>query len=404
MKKTIAMLLAAVMLLGLMAGCTGGEQGGETTTAPKETLAHVEDSNTYYLIGTGSGDMGESAWGHNVENLTLVKDTAVTDANIYSVEVTLYAGDCFQICHGGSWTGQMGIGYVEGAEYADGTNSYDGREYTAADKKYAAVKNDAGEVVFYGSDEYNNAFTSWNIFLAEGHDGIYKVTLTTYPSSPSKNSISIEFVEAVAAQEVTHDMQIVGTNNEWSTDGNGIAMTQNDDGTWTGCITVTDEMYAEWLPEGAAAAIKVYNMIDGGWYGDSTGENVYLEKATYAVKYDPATNAVEVAKMDYYIVGTLVDAEGNAVNFSIDPEVCPVLTVADGVASVEFTAYDVSAVADYSWITEQGKAGVMAIKVVYGSSFGVTDWYGAADGDNFYLYEGTYTVSIDIATGTVTVS
>jgi hypothetical protein len=29
----------------------------------------------------------------------------------------MYAGDMFQICFGGNWDGQVGIGFIEGAEY-----------------------------------------------------------------------------------------------------------------------------------------------------------------------------------------------------------------------------------------------------------------------------------------------
>ena len=64
----------------------------------------VEDTNSYYLIGTGSGDMLKANWDHaNAEaNLTMTKED-VAGANVYSITLTMYAGDMFQICYGGNW-------------------------------------------------------------------------------------------------------------------------------------------------------------------------------------------------------------------------------------------------------------------------------------------------------------
>ena len=81
----------------------------------------------------------------------------VEKANVYSITITMYAGDMFQICYGGGWDGQVGIGLVEGAEYCDGVNFYDNNTYTAADKKVAQVKNEAGEVI--GSKQNVNGKT-----------------------------------------------------------------------------------------------------------------------------------------------------------------------------------------------------------------------------------------------------
>ena len=136
----------------------------------------VQDTNSYYLIGAGSGDMGKANWDHvNAEaNLTMTKED-VAGANVYSITLTMYAGDMFQICFGGNWDGQVGIGLIEGAEYCDGVNFYDNMTYTAADKKVAQVKNANGEVVFIGSDEYNKGYEVWNAKLAEGMDGKYKI-------------------------------------------------------------------------------------------------------------------------------------------------------------------------------------------------------------------------------------
>lgn len=369
--------------------------------------AYVEDTNEYYLIGTGSGDMKVSGWDHvnSAANLKMVKDTTVTNKNVYKITITMYAGDRFQICYG-SWDGQQGIGIFAGCEYADGINPYDNNEYKAADKKYAEVKDADGNVVFIGGDENNNDSIKWNAILADGQDGKYEFTLTTYPGDGAYNTVEWKLVEKVEAQEETHNMQIIGSNNGWATDGTGIQMNKSDDGSsWLGYITVTPEMYVQYDGmETPAAALKVYNIVNGGYYSPD-GNNICLAEGTYAIKYTVEGDKVEVQKLEYYIVGTFKDADGNAVNFCVKLGVTPAMIVENGLATLEFTAYDVTDMNDYSWITSQGKPGVMAVKVVFGCELGILEWYSdnANGGDNFYLQAGNYIIALNIETGEVTV-
>ena len=367
---------------------------------------YVEDTNSYYLIGTGSGDMLKANWDHvNAEaNLTMTKED-VAGANVYSIVLTMYAGDMFQICFGGNWDGQVGIGLIEGAEYCDGVNFYDNNTYTAADKKVAQVKNADGEVVFIGSDEYNKSYEVWNAKLAEGMDGKYKITYTTYPNAGAYNKITFELIEKIEPMTVTHSMHFVGEFNGWnaSDENADFHMKEADDkATWSGFVTVT----AEDLAADGTVEFKVVNQIGQSWYSPD-GNNIVLNEAgVYAVKYTVDGNKVEIAKCDYYLVGTFVDGEGKAVNFAVKNGVTPSLTVADGVATGTLVATDVTAMGDYTWIADQGKPGVFAIKVVYGSELGVANWYGdeANGGDNWYVAAGTYTVSFNIEAKTVTIT
>ena len=376
---------------------------------------YVEDTNAYYLCGTGSGDMAKSGWNQADETSLAMTKEDVAGANVYTITIKMYAGDRFQILHGGTWDGQVGIGYMEGAEYCDGVNDYDKAEYTAADKKVARVLNADGEVVFTGSDEYNKGFEVWNIILAPGMDGVYKITYTTYPASPAYNQITYELVEKIEGLEKTHDMYLVGTFNEWKTtvEEGLIALDESEDKkSWTGTLVVTEDMLADWTLEDAAnttgvkcAALKVYNLVNGDWIGYN-GQNLFLPVGTYSIKYDVATNSFEYAECSYYIVGTFLDADGNAVNYCVKNGVTPELTVDGGVATGSFTAVDVTANGGYSWIKDQGKPGVFAVKVVYGSELGIAKWYSddANGGDNWYVAAGNYNVSLDIATGVVTIT
>ena len=366
---------------------------------------HVEDENSYYLIGTGAGDMGKANWDHTnaAANLTMTKED-VENANVYTITLTMYAGDMFQICYGGSWDGQVGIGYIPGAEYCDGVNFYNNGTYTAADKKVAQVKNEAGEVVFIGSDEYNKGYEVWNIKLAEGMDGIYKITYTTYPNAGAYNEITYELVEKIEPMTETHSMHLVGEFNSWSADDDNAdyhLKASDDKSTWSGFLTVT----ADDLAADGDVQLKVVNQIAGSWHSPDGNNIVLTEAGVYAVKFTVEGSVVEIAKCEYYIVGTFFDAEGNAVNYAVKEGVTPSLTVADGIATGSFTAVDVTADGNYSWIADQGKPGVFAVKVVYGSELGISTWYSddANGGDNWYVNAGTYNVTLNIAEGTVTI-
>lgn len=383
---------------------------------------YVEDTTSYYLIGTGSGSMKASGWDHtaSANNLTMTKDTSVTDANIYTIEIEMYAGDRFQICHDGSWDGQFGIGGIKGCEYAAGINPNKPAEgeKTAEDKKYAEVKNEAGEVVFIGGDENNSSFTSWNAILNEGHDGKYKITLVTYPNNPGYNYITYELIEKLEPMSDTHKMHFIGTFNEWSTDYSASQdwdLTPSEDKSyWTGIITITEDMYADSTatdPANASgelcAAVKIFNSVDGAYHGDpnNQGNNIFLKAGTYGFKYTVETNMVEWQEMGYYVVGTMLDADGNAVNFSVKDGVTPKLTVSGDKATGTFEVYDATKGPGYDWMTAQGKPGVMAVKVVYGCEYIIRDWYAAdANGDNWYLPLGTYEVVMDIAAGSATIT
>lgn len=354
---------------------------------------YVEDETEYYVIGGGSGDLAASNWNHedSYANLLMEKDESITNANVYTITLKMYAGDRFQICYDLSWNGQQGIGYIPGAEYCDGINPNDKNEYTAADMKVAQVKNENGEVVFIGGDEYNKTFDVWNIILNEGQDGIYKFTLTTYPGQTSFNTIEWELVEKIEAQEKTHDMYLVGSFNGWNAadEEETFHLAESQDGkTWTGVLTVAED-----------SEFKVVNHIGTIWIGDSNngGGNFAVSAGTYGIRYTVETDAVEIMPLDYYLVGTFVGEDGTVVNFAVKDGITPKLVN----GTVTFNVKDVTGVKDFDWLANQGK-GIMAIKVVYGCELVIKDWYGNGE-DNFYFdAEGNYTVTF--ADGVVTVA
>ena len=361
----------------------------------------VADDKEYYLIGTGSGDMKQSGWNHanSMEHLVMTK-TENASANVYEITILMYAGDAFQICYGGTYDGQVGIGYVPGVEYADGTNRYDNNTYTAADKKFATVKNAAGEVVFEGHDEFNKEYWTWNIFLAEGQDGVYKIIYTTYPDHPADNTITYELVEKKEPLAETHDMYICGTVSGWDF-SDDFKMSADD----------TKENYSFLLNITEPAEIKLRNKIGDVWYGAekitvigecgtwNDGGNLALEagvyKIAYSVESDSAT--IEAVAKSFWLAGVVNGGGHWDCSSGIEFEKVNDTTYK---AYYTFTEADT----DASWMT--GFVG--ACKAVYGYAGWAADiWYGNVEnGDNvtvdsYGLYELVLTLNdaADFAAG-----
>ena len=353
----------------------------------------VADDKEYYLIGTGSGDMKQSGWNHanSMEHLVMTK-TENASANVYEIEILMYAGDAFQICYGGTYDGQVGIGYVPGVAYADGTNRYDNNTYTAADKKFANVVDSNGVVIFEGHDEFNKEYWTWNVFLAEGQDGVYKIIYTTYPDHPADNKITYELVEKREPLAETHDMYICGTVSGWDF-SDDFKMSADD----------TKENYSFLLNITEPAEIKLRNKIGDVWYGAekitvigecgtwNDGGNLALEagvyKIAYSVESDSAT--IEAVAKSFWLAGVVNGGGHWDCSSGIEFEKVNDTTYK---AYYTFTEADT----DASWMTDF----VGACKAVYGYAGWDADiWFGNAEnGDNvtilsYGLYELVLTLN-----------
>ncbi len=354
----------------------------------------VADEKEYYLIGTGSGDMKQSGWNHDnsIQHLMMTK-TDNASANVYEIEILMYAGDAFQICYGGTYDGQVGIGYVPGVEYADGVNRYDSNTYTAADKKFATVKGADGTVVFEGHDEFNKEYWTWNIFLAEGQDGIYKIIYTTYPDHPADNTITYELVEKKEPLQATHEMYIRGSMvEEWAI-SEDFKMTPDD----------TKENFSFLLNISEPVEIKLYNKVSDAWFGQEAitvinecgtwndGGNLALEAGVYKIAFNATSNTatIEAVAKSFWLAGVVNGGQfwncGSGIEF-------------EKVNDTTYRAYYTftEADTDASWMT--GFVG--ACKAVYGFAGWDADiWYGNAEnGDNvtvdsYGLYELVLTLT-----------
>ncbi len=363
--------------------------------------AFEADTRTWCLIGTGMGTLKDSGWKEDAEveeNFKLTK-TDDTDVNRFVMEgVVLYADDEFKIREMGTWNSQYGIAYFDGFtaktdpddESLVGVVEKDGKTY------FKAVTNQYGDPV-----EKSNAVVV--------ESGIYTLTLETNPGSAAYDKIYFEKTGEAQPITKTHDMYITGTNNGWGAiDAEGSIKMQEsgDKATWTAVVVVTEAMYQDWTakegPFGEeCAAFKVKNAANDKDYGANGDKgNIFLKKGTYMFKYTVATNLVEVEQCTkYYVVGTFLDG-AEQVGFAVKDGVTPELTVEGTTATATFTATDVTA--SYTWI----QGGVFAFKVVFVSDLGIGVWYGdpANGGNNFVVAAGTYTVTLDIEAGEVTVT
>ena len=366
----------------------------------------VEDDKSYYLIGTGSGDMKASGWNHDnsMANLVMTKKEGVS-ANVYEIEILMYAGDAFQICYGGTYDGQVGIGYVPGVEYADGVNRYDSNSYTAADKKFATVKGADGTVIFEGHDEFNKEYWTWNIFLAEGQDGVYKIIYTTYPDHPADNQITFELVEKREPLKETHDMYLRGSFVENWDISDDFKMTPDD----------TKENFSFLLNITEPAEMKLYNKVSDKWYGSEAitvvgecgtwteGGNLSVAAGVYKVSYSVATDSatIEAVAKSFWLAGVVNGADHWDCSSGVEFE---------KVNDTTYKAYYTFTEADtnHSWMDGAGILG--ACKAVYGYAGWAADiWYGNAENqDNvgilsYGLYELVLTLNdaADFAAGGV---
>ena len=354
----------------------------------------VADDKEYYLIGTGSGDMKQSGWNHDnsIQHLMMTK-TENASANVYEIEILMYAGDAFQICYGGTYDGQVGIGYVPGVEYADGVNRYDSNTYTAADKKFATVKGADGTVIFEGHDEFNKEYWTWNIFLAEGQDGIYKIIYTTYPDHPADNTITYELVEKKEPLQATHEMYIRGSMVEDWAISEDFMMTPDD----------TKENFSFLLNISEPVEMKLYNKVSDAWFGQEAitvveecgtwneGGNLALEAGVYKIVFNATSNTatIEAVAKSFWLAGVVNGGAywncGSGIEF-------------EKVNDTTYRAYYTftEADTDASWMT--GFVG--ACKAVYGFAGWDADyWFGnATDGENvtvdsYGLYELVLTLN-----------
>ena len=374
------------------------------------TDSFTEDTTEWYLIGSGAGTLKDSNW--NESDPDAMKLARVDEANVnkFTITATLYEGDAFQIRAKGTWTGQHGVGYLDG--------------YTTLEEADGDV---VGEVVvneeryFYANKGFGDVATGWDVKVAKS--GIYVLTLQTFPGSSAYDKIYFERTGDAPVIEETHKMAIIGTMNGWSTEyaDDSEWLMIADDATkqaFTLSFFVTEDMYGikydsetgepiQKVEEGEPvvddegnpvyerydyAELKVYNIVNSKYYGGEADANFQVTKGKYTVKFNVAEDKATVTRESegFFLAGVLDGGDS-----WIATAAHPLTKVSD----TEYVAYYTFTSADCaSWIAEAGAKG--AVKVVYGFSGGSEDliWYGAdAEGNNVMVPEsGLYMIKLTL--------
>ena len=249
-------------------------------------------------------------------------------------------------------------------------------------------------MVFEGHDEFNKEYWTWNIFLAEGQDGVYKIIYTTYPDHPADNKITYELVEKLEPLQATHEMYVIGTISNW--DFSEDYLMAADD---------TKENFSFLLNIQESAEIKLRNKVSDTWYGvaEEAGEapwtlgtgsaNLVLEAGVYKIAYSVAEDKATVTPVEksFWLAGVVNGGQfwncGSGIEF-------------EKVNDTTYKAYYTFTEADTDTSWMNGFVG--ACKAVYGyQGWDAEVWYGnETDGDNvtvesYGLYELVLTLDAE---------
>lgn len=378
------------------------------------TDAFTEDTTVWCLIGAGAGTLKESNWNENEEVEKGFKLTKLDEAGVnkFTMDVVLYEGDSFQIREMGTWSGQHGVGYVDG--------------YTVLEEPdgdiLGVVKDADGNVVFYATKGFGDSANGWNTNVKMS--GKYTLTLQTFPGSNSYDKIYWTRTGDAPALTKTHEMYVVGS---WSDTFAALEeyMMETDQirEDFSFVLDVTEDMYKDWTatdptnPLGVkCAAIKVKNEIAGGWYGvseqkadadswtltTSGQDNLFLLAGRYKITFNVTANTAKVDRVaqGYYLAGVL---DGK------DQWLCSADHALQKVSDTEYVAYYQFTAQDYKdWMLESAGA----VKVAYGygglnvESEG--NWFGDASGENVMIPSvGYYQIKLTLdaeGSGVVTVT
>lgn len=406
----------------------------------------AEDDRIWYTIGSISGSNWKFVTEKNEDDVWEIVPGyekfvfTQKENNTYEITLTLRPNCKFRfvtnLLDPSTWEGdegraEMGLGNLEGFEFAAGKNP-EGKgkvDCTAEDMEYGVVKDAQGNVVFHGGYEYNLPCNTWNIWPAEGSDGIYKFTVKTYPGDDADNLVEWECIEKLEPLESQYDMYIIGTvtgdHETWHDDYDEALKLErdpNEQTIWRAFIEVTEEMFPSWSvtenPDGIeSASIKIKNNVSGldcgiaGESGTKGNANIYLTEGVWCITYEEETDIVCFERCDYYVIGTIRFGTTNY-NFVVgDGRVTPVMTTEDGGLTYKASigVPDMREVEGYTWLKKETVDGetpaVFALKVAFGSSIGICESFGVGeDGvQNLFLGEtGTYDIVLDVGEGTVT--
>ena len=366
--------------------------------------AFVADETTWCLIGSGAGTLKGSNWNESAEVEENFKLTKIDPAaNIFVIsDVVLYEGDQFQVRVMGTWTGQHGVGYIEGYT-----------ELAEADGDIVGEVLEDGERWFYANGGFGESPKGWNVNVAKS--GVYDIFIETNPGSNDYDTMWLVRKGDAVEIEITNDMYVVGTVFDWAATPEGQMQTDAIREDFALTINVTEDSYADWTEGNAiygskCAAVKVLNDVNGTWYGVSDQDpnsaswtltpagqdNLLLMEGQYNVTYNAIADVatVTLSEKGFFLAGVVDGADHwdcTAVNHQLEK-----------ISDTEYVVYYTFTEADTaSWIRDSGKKG--AVKVTYGFSGNSADlWFGTEGSQDNLMVDsyGLYEIKLHLTGGT----
>ena len=277
-KKIVALIMSAAMVMGtaaMFAACNNDEEdknpGGTVTPnpdpdpnpnpnpnpTPDPEPEFINDTNTYYVVGQGVGSLETATWDNTDTHIAFAKDTTVTNANVFKLELTMYEGDAFKILHEAVW------------ETAVHYKNFAGDNYST----YFSTNNDN------------------NIICKPGQDAVYEFTITSDLSKTVYEERWVLTVEQKEKVQVAYDMHVMGDLN--------VDMVKKGNGVWAADIEVKDR-HLNHAADGSAAttetetkyaAVYIHNNGVGSTDGEALDFYVSEGSVTITLKDESTVKA-----------------------------------------------------------------------------------------------------------------
>ena len=314
-KKCASLILAAAMTVGgasLLAACGKGGNKDKFTV----------DETVYYAVGQSNGEDGSlyqqggsaTGWPPAVadDDLKFVRDTTITDENVFTLSLKMYEGDAFKILH--DFEGDWDTVQINMCNFGDQMEGEDDNRVVKYNNEICFVTSGSGNV---GS----------NIICAEGADGNYTFTLKTFPGTEKEPVLSV--VKNSSIPRLTK-MYVNGDINDfgYAQNKSDFNMT-NTNGVWSLIVDVkaenlTRDAEGKLVEEGAAyTAVQVKNLggepneqkiftatpADGDKFKEATDETEgkinLLPEGKWSILYNQAEKKVTISEMAYemYFIG-----------------------------------------------------------------------------------------------------
>lgn len=405
-KKLAALAMTCAMVVtggALFAAC-----GDDNNNNENGNTGFVEDTRTWFAVGKDSkGTLKDQGWDQNNSKYAFTKDTTVTNENVFTLSLDIYAGNvgtglAFKFLYKETadeesvpWERQVGMQHLAGIEGSD------------AD---AVLKID-GNTVFTTAED-NGAYN--NIALAKGQEGRYKFTLKTKSNTDRNPVITVTKESSIT---VNYDMYVIGDMNNFGAKGK-VELTENvvegSATTWVGKLEVTaadlyrnaDGSLAEDENTGDAAgeyaAVCLLNDRDAKTFAPVAGDGVIVKEVKSFGNKDYTCVLLKEGK--YNVVFTEDTTNGNSGSVAITENAFEMYIIGSmtdnwNAATACTPDYALTEQSDGSWTKVMTFAEDGVFKTYNKKGLTDSDKYSA--GDNISVTAGTWAIKYDPETNTV---